>query len=441
MTKQVQLGLKENWKQFALLVIVNGFVGGMVGMERSILPQIAEKEFAIAAKTAILSFIIVFGIVKAFTNYYTGTLANKFGRKNLLVAGWIIGIPIPFMLMFAPSWSWVIAANVLLGINQGLTWSSTVVMKIDLVGEKQRGFAMGLNEFAGYIAVALVAFFTGWIASEYGIRPYPFYIGIVLVVLGLLASIFLVKDTKHHVVKETISNTIPKLKNIFWDTTWKNKNLGSVTQAGLINNLNDGMAWGIFPILLATKGFTIGEIGIVTAIYPAVWGIGQLFTGKMADKFCKKDMLYVGMFLQAIALIALVWANTMLHYVILSSILGWGTAMVYPTFLATVAENTNPQDRAKSIGIFRLWRDLGYAIGAILTGIIADLISINAAIIFIGLLTLASALIIRYRMKCKADGSLKIWEWITNKHKQHARTENTRVLCTGRSSRVAKAIA
>lgn len=223
----------------------------------------------------------------------------------------------------------------------------------------------------------------------------------MLVFLGLLGSIFFIKDTKHHVAKETISNTVPRLKNIFWDTTWKDKNLGSVTQAGLINNLNDGMAWGIFPILLASKGFTIGEIGIVTAIYPAVWGIGQLFTGGMADRFCKKDMLYIGMFLQAIALIALVWANTMLHFIVLSSVLGWGTAMVYPTFLATVAENTNPQDRAKSIGIFRLWRDSGYAVGAILTGIIADLISINASIIFIGLLTLASALIIRYRMYCK----------------------------------------
>ena len=427
--KEIKLGLKENWKQFTLLVIINAFVGGMVGLERSILPQIAEKEFAIAARTAILSIIIVFGIVKAITNYYTGTLANKFGRKKMLVIGWIIGIPIPFILMFAPSWSWIINANVLLGINQGLTWSSTVVMKIDLVGEKQRGFAMGLNEFAGYIAVAAVAFLTGWIASKFGIRPYPFYIGIGLVFLGLLGSVFFIKDTKQHVVKESINNTIPLLKNIFWDTTWKNKNLGSVTQAGLINNLNDGMAWGIFPILLATKGFSIVEIGIVTAIYPAVWGIGQLFTGKMADNLCKKDMLYVGMFLQAIALIVLVWANTMFHFIILSSILGWGTAMVYPTFLATVAENTNPQDRAKSIGIFRLWRDLGYAIGAILTGIIADLISINASIIFIGLLTLTSAFIIRYRMKCRKGSSLKIWDWITNKHHQYTERENIKLLC------------
>lgn len=425
----IQLGLKENWKQFTLLVIINAFVGGMVGLERSILPRIAEVEFHIAAKTAILSFIIVFGITKAITNYYTGALADKYGRKNLLIAGWIIGIPIPLILMFAPTWSWIIAANILLGINQGLTWSSTVVMKIDLVGEKQRGFAMGLNEFAGYIAVAIVAFLTGWIASEYGVRPYPFYTGIVLVILGLLASIFLLKDTRHHVAMESATNTIPRLKNIFRDTTWKDKNLGSVTQAGLINNLNDGMAWGIFPILLASRGFTIGEIGIVTAVYPAVWGIGQLFTGKMADRICKKDMLYTGMLLQAVALIVLIWATTMFHFVFLSAILGWGTAMVYPTFLATIAENTHPLDRAKSIGIFRLWRDLGYAIGAILTGIIADLISIPAAILFIGFLTLASALVIHYRMRCNPDGSLKLWDWISKKH--HTGRVDPKVLCNG----------
>lgn len=413
--KNVKLGLKENWKQFTLLVIINGFVGGMVGLERTILPQIAEQEFAIAAKTAILSFIIVFGIVKAITNYYTGTLANKYGRKNLLVAGWLIAIPIPFILMYAPNWNWIIAANVLLGINQGLTWSSTVVMKIDLVGEKQRGFAMGLNEFAGYLSVAIIAFLTGWIAGKYGIRPYPFYLGFVLVFFGLIGSIFWIKDTKHHVAKETTTSTYPKLKNIFWDTTWKDKNLGSVTQAGLINNLNDGMVWGIFPILLANKNFTLEQIGIVAAVYPGVWGIGQLFTGKMADKFCKKDMLFTGMFLQAIALVLFVWANTMFEYVALSAVLGWGTAMVYPTFLATVAENTHPQDRAKSIGIFRLWRDLGYAIGAILTGIIADLLNINAAILFIGFLTFLSSLIIYLRMRCGEGTSVKMLNWILRK--------------------------
>ncbi|MFN7912280.1 MAG: MFS transporter [Bacteroidota bacterium] len=415
----VKLGLKENWKQFTLLVIINAFVGGMVGLERAILPQIAEGEFHIAAKTAILSFIVVFGIVKAVTNYFTGALANKVGRKNLLVIGWLFALPVPFILMFANHWNWMIAANVLLGINQGLTWSSTVVMKIDLVGEKQRGFAMGLNEFAGYLSVAIVAFLTGWIAGEYGLRPYPFMIGIVLSILGLLGSWFLIKDTKHHVAKELSSNDIPLLKNIFWDTTWKNKNLGSVTQAGLINNLNDGMVWGIFPILLFQKNFSLEQIGIITASYPAVWGLGQLVTGKMADYFCKKDMLFTGMLLQGLALLVMPWAETMSHYMIVSVILGWGTAMVYPTFLATVAENTNPIDRPKSLGIFRLWRDLGYAIGAILTGIIADALGINASIITIGLLTLISSLVIRYRMKCQNDDSKKIWSFLSSKNKSH----------------------
>ena len=394
----VRLGLKENWKQFTLLVIINAFVGGMVGLERSILPRIAEVEFHIAAKTAILSFIVVFGITKAFTNYFTGALANKLGRKNLLVIGWVIGIPVPLLLMYAPDWNWIIAANILLGINQGLTWSSTVVMKIDLVGEKNRGFAMGLNEFAGYISVALIGFATGWIATEYGLRPYPFYLGIGLVFLGLVGSWLFVKDTKHHSSKEGETSQVSMLKNIFIDTSWRHKNLGSVTQAGLINNLNDGMAWGIFPILLATKGFNLQEIGIITAVYPGIWGIGQLFTGKMADFYSKKLMLFWGMLLQGIALILFIWASSLTNYIALSAVLGIGTAMVYPTFLATIAENTHPTDRAKSIGTFRLWRDLGYAIGAILTGIIADLFSINASIIFIGALTMLSALIILFRM-------------------------------------------
>jgi MFS family permease len=413
--KEVKLGLSENWKQFTLLVIINAFVGGMVGLERSILPRIAEVEFKIAAKTAILSFIIVFGIVKAITNYFTGALANRMGRKNLLTIGWLIGIPVPFILMFADSWNWIVAANVLLGINQGLTWSSTVVMKIDLVGEKQRGFAMGLNEFAGYGALALVAFFTGWVASEYGLRPYPFYIGVALSLMGFLGSWLLIKDTKHHVAAETTTSNVPKLKNIFWQTTWKNKNLGSVTQAGIINNLNDGMAWGLFPILLATKGFTIGQIGLVTAIYPAVWSIGQLFTGKMADYFCKKDLLFLGMLLQGLTLVVFLFAYTMPHFIILSSILGWGTAMVYPAFLASVAENTHPADRVNSLGVFRLWRDLGYAIGAILTGIIADSFGINASVLLIGLLTIFSAGVIYYRMKCSDKNFIKIIDWIRNK--------------------------
>lgn len=420
--EEAKLGIKENWKQFALLVIINAFVGGMVGLERSILPRIAEVEFHITAKTAILSFIVVFGIVKAITNYFAGAWADKMGRKNLLTIGWLAGIPVPFMLMYADNWNWIIAANVLLGINQGLAWSSTVVMKIDLVGERQRGLAMGLNEFAGYFAVAAVAFLTGYIASNYGLRPYPFYIGIALAVLGLLASWLLVKDTKHHVAEETKTSKVPKLKNIFWETTWRNKNLGSVTQAGLINNLNDGMVWGIFPILLHSKGFGMSEIGIVTAVYPAVWGIGQLFTGRMADFFCKKELLFLGMLLQGIALVTLLFAHTMTHFVILSAVLGFGTAMVYPTFLATIAENVHPADRSNSIGIFRFWRDMGYAIGAIATGIIADRLGVNASIFIIGLLTIGSAVVIVLRMTCMDDHSVKIWTWITHREQKASRS-------------------
>ena len=261
----VKLGLKENINQFLLLLLINAFVGGMVGLERTILPQLAEADFGIVAKTAILSFIIVFGITKAITNYFTGVLANKFGRKNLLVVGWIIGLPIPFILIYAPDWNWVIFANIFLGINQGLTWSSTVVMKIDLVGDKDRGLAMGLNESASYLAVGGVAFLTGWIATEYGLRPYPFILGIGFAIMGLLLSFFFVKDTIHHVNAETAKSPIKKMKNIFWETTWKDNNLASISQAGLVNNLNDGMVWGIFPILLATKNFNLEEIGLIVS--------------------------------------------------------------------------------------------------------------------------------------------------------------------------------
>ncbi len=414
--KPVRLGLKENLGQFVLLIIVNAFVGGMVGLERSILPQIAELEFHMAAKTAILSFIIVFGLVKALSNYYTGYLANKVGRKNLLSIGWLFALPVPFILMSANSWNWILFANVLLGINQGLTWSSTVTMKIDLVGEKNRGLAMGLNEFAGYLSVAVFAFLSAWVASRYGLRPYPFYIGIVLSFAGLFTTWFFVKDTQGHVAQESSSSTVPRLKNVFWDSTLFNKNLSSVAQGGLVNNLNDGMAWGLFPILLAQKGFELSQIAIVTAVYPAVWGIGQLFTGKLSDHFCKKSMLFWGLFLQGLALLFFVFAFTFTHYLLLSVLLGWGTAMVYPTFLATVAENTHPQDRAKSLGVFRLWRDLGYAIGALLTGLIADAFGIETSVLVIALLTLASAGVIEKRMRCKST-SPKLTDWLFKKTK------------------------
>jgi len=401
MTGQTKLGLMENWRQFVLLVIINAFVGGMVGIERTILPQIAEQEYHLAAASVIMSFIIVFGIAKAFTNYFTGAMANKIGRKKLLTIGWVFALPIPFILIYAPNWNWVIFANILLGINQGLTWSSTVVMKIDLVGEKNRGLAIGVNESAGYLAVAIFAFATGWIAANYGLKPYPFYLGIGLSVIGLLTSWLFVKDTIHHVIKEIETSKIPPMKNVFWETTWFDKNLGSISQAGLVNNLNDGMVWGLFPILLAVKGFDLEQIGIIVAIYPAVWGLGQLFTGKMADHVHKKSLLFWGMLTQGIALIAMSGASSFEHFIVLSMILGAGTAMVYPTFMATIADFTHPGQRAKSIGVFRLWRDLGYAVGAILTGIITDYFGMNYSIIVIGGLTLISAMIIQYRMTGK----------------------------------------
>jgi MFS family permease len=364
----LNLGLKENWKQFTILVIVNAFVGGMIGMERSIFPQFAEDIFGVASKTAILSFITAFGITKAFTNYFTGRLANKFGRKNLLLFGWIIALPIPFLLIHASSWNLVVFANMLLGISQGLTWSSTVVMKIDLVGEKDRGFAMGLNEFAGYFAVGLVAFLSGYIANRFGITPYPFYLGIIISISGFILTLFWVKDTRVFAHHETLSNTSKPLSNIFIETTFKNKTLSSVTQAGLVNNLNDGMIWGLLPMVLITMNYNTENIGLITAIYPTVWGIGQLFTGKMSDIYSKKAMLFWGMLIQGIAILLIPIAQTKLILIIISICLGLGTALVYPTFLSTIAQATNPAQRAESIGTFRLWRDLGYAFGAILSG-------------------------------------------------------------------------
>ncbi len=402
--KKVELGLKRNWKQFSLLVVVNAFVGAMVGLERSILPQIAEVDFGIAAKTAILSFIVVFGFTKAITNYFTGVLAGRLGRKNLLVAGWVFALPIPFILMFAESWNTIVFANVLLGINQGLTWSSTVVMKIDLVGEKNRGLAMGINESAGYLAVGLVAFLTGWVAAEYGLRPFPFYPGIAFAVLGLLISLIFVKDTRHHVARETLSSKVEKLNNIFWETTWKDRNLGSITQAGLVNNLNDGMVWGLLPILLAIKGFNLEQTAVVVSVYPVVWGIGQLFTGKLSDHFVKRNMLFIGMLLQGIALMLMIPAATYWQFIVLSALLGVGTAIVYPTFLSGMAEYTHPQQRAGSIGVFRLWRDSGYAFGAILTGVVADSFGVLPSVGVVAVLTLLSAAVLIVRMEVKTPG-------------------------------------
>jgi len=400
----VQLGLKENRVQFILLVIVNAFIGGMIGMERTIFPQFAELTFGVASKTAILSFITAFGITKAITNYFTGRLAKRFGRRNLLLAGWLLAIPVPFMLIYAETWSMVIFANVLLGISQGLTWSSTVLMKIDQVGEKNRGLAMGLNEFAGYFAVGLVAFITGYIADRYGISPYPFYVGIVISIIGFLLTYFWVKDTRVFVKKETVINQVKPLNNVFIETTFKDKTLSSITQAGMVNNLNDGMIWGLLPMVLISLKFSAGEMGIIAALYPAVWGIGQLFTGKMSDLYSKKKMLFWGMLMQGLAILIIPVSHSFAVLTGDSVILGLGTALVYPTFLAGIAQFTTPAQRAESIGVFRLWRDSGYAIGAVLSGITADVFGIQYAILLIGIITVISSLIIQFRMPdSKAD--------------------------------------
>jgi MFS family permease len=395
----VKLGLSENLMQFTILVMVNAFVGGMVGMERSVLPLLATTTFGMNAQSGILSFIIVFGISKAISNYFSGKLANKYSRKRVLIIGWLFALPVPWLLMWAPTWEWILVANVFLGINQGLTWSSTVVMKIDLVGNKNRGLAMGLNEFSGYLSVAAVATLTGYIAHNWGIRPYPFYIGIFLSILGMLVSVWWVKDTASHVSIEADNNKTPLLKNIFKDTTWRNKQLGSVTQAGIVNNLNDGMIWGLLPLYLSRLSFNLSEIGMIVGTYPAVWGLGQLVTGKMVDKISGKKMLFTGMLLQGVALATMPFIHTLELWIVVSAFLGAGTAMVYPTFLVTIANNTHPSDRAESMGIFRFWRDSGYAIGAVLTGIIAEVSNNDVAILAIAGLTILSSVVIQVRMK------------------------------------------
>lgn len=396
-----ELGLHRNWRQFTLLVVVNAFVGGMVGIERTVLPVLAELEFGIASHAAALSFIVAFGISKALANYATGRLAARFGRKALLVTGWVLALPVPFVLMTTDTWAWIVAANVLLGIHQGFAWSSTVVMKMDLVGEKDRGLAMGLNEFAGYLAVGGMAFVTGYLATQFGPRPVPFQIGIGIAIVGLVLSLVAVKDTVHHVATESASSRVPKLQQVFRETSLFHRTLGSVTQAGLVNNLNDGMLWGLLPVLLFSEGFAPDRIGVIAAVYPAVWGIGQLFTGKLADHADRKLLLVTGMLLQGAAILMLPVVEGQGAYIVLSAVLGIGTALVYPTFLAVIAANTHPEQRAESLGTFRFWRDLGYAIGALLTGIIADRFGLSASILAIGIITVLSGLLVWVRMPGK----------------------------------------
>jgi MFS family permease len=400
----VRLGLRENLGQFALLVVVNAFVGAMVGMERSILPAIAEREFHLVARTAVLSFIVVFGISKAFTNYGAGRLSEHVGRKRVLVLGWLVATPVPFLLMWAPSWNWMLLANLLLGVSQGLTWSTTVIMKIDLVGAERRGLAMGLNEFAGYLAVAISALATGWIAGAYGLRPQPFYLGIAFVGLGLALSTLVVRDTSHHAAQESAligvlpPGSVPTPREVFWRTTLLDRNLSSVSQAGLVNNLNDGMAWGLFPLVFAAAGMSLTQIGLLAAIYPATWGVGQLLTGALSDRTGRKGLIVWGMWTQAIGIALIGLASAFAGFAAGAVLLGIGTAMVYPTLLAAVGDVAHPSWRASAVGVYRLWRDLGYAIGALLAGVTADAFGLSAAVWGIAAITSASGVVSAVRM-------------------------------------------
>ena len=402
----LRLGLKENLAQFSLLVGVNALVGGMIGQERTVLPLLAKQEFGLTAFTATLTFIVAFGIVKAATNFFAGTFSDRYGRKPVLVTGWVIGAPIPILLMWAPTWGWIVFANVLLGINQGLTWSTTVIMKIDLVGPERRGFAMGLNEAAGYGAVAVTALATGYIAEHAGLRPEPFFLGLAYAGLGLGLSTLFVKETQAHARHEAANHTPTDGRHhdalstgqIFTLTSFSDKALSSCSQAGLVNNLNDGLAWGLFPIYFAKAGLSIGRIGILVALYPAIWGLGQLYTGGLSDRIGRKPLIVGGMLTQGVALALIASTHTFLLWAIGAVILGTGTAMVYPTLLAAIGDVAHPIWRARSVGVYRLWRDGGFAIGALLAGILADLISIAAAIYAVAAITAASGMIVAIRM-------------------------------------------
>ena len=401
----IQLGLGPNLAQFSLLVVINAFVGAMVGLERTILPAIAEQEFHLAARTAVLSFIIVFGVVKAMTNYFAGRLSDSIGRKAFLVGGWVIALPVPFLLMWAPSWNWILAANALLGVSQGLTWSTTVIMKIDLAGPERRGLAMGLNEFAGYGAVALSALATGYVAASYGLRPQPFYLGVGFAVIGLLLSVLAVRETRGHARYEARDHTAISQastlsqQEIFLKTSFLDRDLSSVSQAGLVNNLNDGMAWGLFPLFYAAMGLSLERIGWLAAVYPAVWGVGQLFTGALSDRIGRKWLIVGGMWVQAIGIATIVLSDKLSGFAAGATLLGVGTAMVYPTLLAAIGDVAHPGWRASAVGVYRLWRDLGYAAGALVAGLTADTFGIHTAIWLVAAVTFGSGLLVMLRMK------------------------------------------
>jgi MFS family permease len=404
----IALGLRANWRQFWLLVLVNAFVGAMVGLERTVLPLLGQAEFGLASKSAVLSFIATFGVVKALTNLFAGRLCDIYGRKHVLLAGWLLGLPVPFLVIWAPSWSWIVFANVLLGLNQGLAWSTTVIMKMDLVGPKQRGLAMGLNEFAGYLAVALAALGTGYLAQAYGLRPEPFYLGIACAAAGLALSLLFVRETRHHVVLE--ARDLPSrsdvaghhaelsTREIFVQASWRDPALSTASQAGMVNNLNDGLAWGLFPLFFAAAGLDVAQIGILSFAYPAVWGLLQLWTGGLSDRWGRKRLIAGGMLVQSGALAAIALVRGFWPWVGAAALLGAGTAMVYPTLLAAVGDVAHPLWRASAVGVYRLWRDSGYAVGALLAGALADLFGMAWAIGAVALLTFASGLLVVVRM-------------------------------------------
>jgi MFS family permease len=408
--RPVRLGLRHNAAQFGLLVAVNALVGGMLGQERTVLPLLGEREFGLRAHTAGLTFILVFGLAKAATNYFAGAWSDRWGRKPVLVAGWLVAVPVPLLLIWAPTWGWVIFANALLGISQGLTWSITVVMKIDVVGPARRGLAMGLNEAAGYAAVAVTALVTGYLAQAHGLRPAPFLLGVAFAALGLGLSTLAVRETREHARLEAAGHVARadgrhdhlhgelSDRQVFTQTSFREPALSSASQAGLVNNLNDGLAWGLFPILFAGAGLSVARIGVLAALYPAVWGAGQLVTGALSDRWGRKSLIVAGMWLQAVALALFALADAFTAWAVAAVLLGAGTAMVYPTLLASIGDVAHPAWRARSVGIYRLWRDGGFAVGALLAGIVADLLGVRAAVWTVAALTAVSGFVVAVRM-------------------------------------------
>jgi MFS family permease len=399
----VTLGLRANWPQFSLLVLINAFVGGMVGLERTVVPLIGSEEFKIESTTLVTSFIISFGVIKALSNLISGHIADVWGRKRVLVIGWLFGLPVPFIVMWAPSWEWMIAANALLGINQGFAWSMTVIMKVDLVGPKSRGLAVGLNEFAGYLAVGVTAFLTGYIAAQYGLRPAPFYLGIGYAILGLALSMLLVRDTRQHVRLEASGIQQPSESASFWRifslTSFGDRNLLAACQAGLVNNLNDGMSWGLFPLFFVSFGLRVERIGILKAVYPATWGILQVASGPLSDRWGRKGLIVAGMWVQAAGLFLTALTRSFEWWLLASVLLGLGTAMVYPSLIAAVSDASHPTWRARSLSVYRFWRDLGYAIGALSAGLIADSFGLASAINAIAALTFLSGAVVGVLMR------------------------------------------